>query len=264
MEVLKMRLSFFFKIFALIIFLQSPAWAHFLTLLTDDFYIKQPKKPFELKVMFTHPIEQGPHMPFGIEESAIICGASKNVLSFKSLNSQNTAYMSTLIQEKPAICQLYVKQKPYFEKTESRYIQQIAKGIFSHAGLEEGWDSPLGLPVEIIPQVKPFALYEGNTFKGRVLINGKPAENIEVEIEFWNSKGLKTPHEGFIPQVVKTDKEGYFEYTFPWAGLWGFSAITEAGVIKGENGKEYPLELDGVFWVKVYPKPMEKRSRKGK
>lgn len=260
-----MKICFFIiKVFTLIILFQSSTWAHFLTLLADEFYMTATRKPLELKVLFTHPIEQGPYMPFQIEESAVVCGGSKKVLTFKRVDSKNISYSTTLIQEKPAMCQIYVKQKPYFEKSEAKYIQQIAKGIFSHAGLEEGWDSSLNLPVEIIPLVKPFALYEGNTFKGRVLVNGKPAGNIEVEIEFWNSKGLKTPHEGFIPQVVKTDKEGYFEYTFPWAGLWGFSAITEAGVIKGENGKEYPLELDGVFWVKVYPKLMEKMPKRGR
>lgn len=257
-------IGFLCKIVLALFLLYSPTWAHFLTLLTDDFYITQAKRPLELRVMFTHPIEQGPHMPFQIEEGFFVCGDSKRSLAFKDISRKGILYGTTLSQEKPALCQLYIKPRPYFEKSEAKFIQQITKGIFSFLGLEEGWDSALGLPVEIIPQVKPFALYEGNIFKGRVLVNGQPAKNIEVEVEFWNDRNLKTPHEGFIPQVVKTDEEGFFEYNIPWAGLWGFSAITEGGTIRGEDGKEYPLELDGVFWVKVYPRPERKMPKKGR
>ena len=37
--------------------------------------------------------------------------------------------------------------------------------------------------IEIIPMIKPFALYAGNLFQGKVLHNGKPASNVEVEVE---------------------------------------------------------------------------------
>jgi len=229
--------------------------AHFLTLLTEDYFQAEPKGSVKVEILFTHPIEQGPHMSFKIEEKGLICGKEKLEVNLKE---KAPGYLATFQIKKPSLCQFYVKQAPYFEASESKFIQQIAKGIFSFYGIQEGWDEPLGLPVEIIPLVKPFALYEGNTFKGRVLIDGKPAPNVEVEVEFYNRSKLKPPHEGFIPQVVKTDENGYFEYTFPFPGLWGFSAITERGTLKGKDGKDHPHELDGVLWVKVYPRPKAK------
>ncbi|MEZ0343754.1 MAG: DUF4198 domain-containing protein [Caldimicrobium sp.] len=240
------------------------ALAHFLTIFSEDFYIQEPSKAVKIEILFTHPIEQGPHMPFSLSENAMICGEEKlflnlNKKELKPLKGvKGNSYILTFSSKKPSLCLFYVKQEPYFEASEGKFIQQIAKAVFSFYGLEEGWDKPLGLPVEIIPYVKPFALYEGNTFIGRVLIDGKPASNIEIEVEYYNTLGLKPPHAGFVPQVVKTDEDGFFSYTFPFPGLWGFSALTERGTIKGKDEKDYPLELDGVFWLKVYPKPKKR------
>lgn len=247
----------------IVFFFSSKAYAHFLTLLSDDFFISNPK-PVKVEVLFTHPIEQGPHMSFHIESSYITCSGVKKSLEFKERHLppvkgvKGKSYNTILNITEPSLCNVIVIQSPYFEKSEQKYIQQIAKGVFSFYGLEEGWDNPLGLPVEIVPLIKPFALYEGNTFKGRVLVDGKPASGIEIEVEFWNEKHFKVPHNGFLPQVIKSDDNGYFEFTFPWAGLWGFSVITEKGTFKSPNYGEHPLELDGVFWLKVYPKPKGK------
>ncbi|MGC8872613.1 MAG: DUF4198 domain-containing protein [Caldimicrobium sp.] len=257
------KLKFWILLLTFILGVSNNSSAHFLTLITEDFY-KSKQGQTKIEILFTHPIERGPHMAFEIMESALICGEEKHSLKFekkelKSLKGvKGNSYTGVFSIKKPSLCFFYVKQEPYFEASEGKFIQQTAKAIFSFYGLEEGWDKPLGLPVEIIPYVKPFALYEGNTFVGRVLVDGKPAANVEVEVEFLNLSGIKPPHEGFVPQVVKTDEEGYFIYTFPFPGLWGFSAITEKGGFKGKDGKEYPLEQDGVFWLKVYPKPRTK------
>lgn len=237
------------------------ALAHFLTIITDDFYIYEPKSPVKFKILFTHPIEQGPHMSFDLSESSLICGDEKHSIKFekkqlKSLKGTKGNSFEGLIYPKgPSLCLFYAKQEPYYEASEGKFIQQIAKAVISFHGLEEGWDRALNLPVEIIPYVKPFAIYEGNTFIGRVLIDGKPASDIEIEVEYYNTLGFTPPHAGFIPQVIKTDENGFFAYTFPFPGLWGFSAITQRATLKGKDGKDYPLELDGVFWLKVYPKP---------
>ena len=256
--------KFFFLVLLFMIGIYKKASAHFLTIITDDFYKAEPKGAFKLEILFTHPIEQGPHMPFDLSESALICGEERHSIKFekKALKPvkgvKGNSFEGLISPKKPSLCFFYFKQEPYFEASEGKFIQQIAKAIFSFYGLEEGWDKPLGLPVEIVPYVKPFALYEGNTFIGRVFIDGMPASEVEIEVEYYNTLGLNSPHSGFVPQVIKTDERGYFAYTFPFPGLWGFSAITERGKLKGKDGKDYPLELDGVFWVKVYPKPRKK------
>ena len=122
-------------------------------------------------------------------------------------------------------------------------------------GAEEGWDETVGLPAEIIPLTRPYGIWEGNTFRGLVLINGKPAPNLEVEVEYYNKDGkAHAPKDPFVTQVIKTDKNGIFTYTIPWAGWWGFSALGDGGTLK-KDGKSYPVELDAVIWIKAYPRP---------
>jgi len=48
----------------------------------------------------------------------------------------------------------------------------------------------------------------GNTFRGRVFITGEPASNIDVEVEHLNTKGIRTPADSFITQVLKIDENG--------------------------------------------------------
>ncbi len=249
--------------FLVILSSTSLAIAHFLVLVPDTDNVEGGKREVRLEARFTHPMEGGPNMTFEILDSgAFVRGEKVNlnwkkelIPSMKGSSKKVPMYTTILKITKPGVYQIYVDPKPYFEPSEEKYIKQITKVIIQTMGLEEGWDEPLGLKAEIIPLVKPFAIWEGNTFKGQVLINGKPAGNIEVEVEYLNTKGVKAPYESFITQVVKTDENGYFEYTIPWAGWWGFSALGDGGMVKGEDGKEYPLELDAVIWVKAYPKP---------
>ncbi|MDK2861183.1 MAG: nickel transport protein [Thermodesulfobacterium sp.] len=239
------------------------SYAHFVVLKPDTENVVDKKKPVRVEALFTHPMEGGPHMDFKIKKSELFEEGKRYpvewkveyIPSSKGSNKKVPKYVTNLSLNKPGLYQLYVDPEPYFEPAEGKYIQQITKVVFSAFGKEGGWDEPIGLKVEIIPLVKPFALWEGNLFKGRVLVDGKPAANVEVEVEYLNTQGFKAPYDSLITQVVKTDENGYFEYTLPWEGWWGFSAITEGGKIKGNDGKEYPLELDAVIWVKAYPKP---------
>ncbi len=248
-----------------ILFSTSLAKAHFLVLIPDSDNVESSKREVKIETRFTHPMEGGPNMVFKILDSGALVRGKKIELewkkrlipSMKGSSKKVPMYLTILKITKPGVYQVYVDPEPYFEPSEEKYIKQITKVLIQAFGLEEGWDTPIGLKAEIIPLVKPFAIWEGNTFKGQVLINGKPARNIEVEVEYLNTKNIKAPYESFITQVVKTDENGYFEYTIPWAGWWGFSALGDGGVIKGPNGKEYPLELDAVIWVKAYPKPKE-------
>ena len=140
-----------------------------------------------------------------------------------------------------------VSNKEYFEPSERRYIKQIAKVYIPLKGLEGRWERPLHLKAEIVPLSRPFWIVEGETFVGRVYINGKPARGVKVEVEYLNEKGIP---EELASQTLITNKDGYFFFSFPYAGWWGFSAIG----FGGRKGR-YPIELDAVLWVKVLPKP---------
>ena len=239
------------------------ASAHFVLLIPENDIISGKKRSVSLNTWFSHPMEGGPHMEYEIIDSGAVINGEKIPLKWKKKlipamkgsNKKAPLYKTNFRIKRPGVYQFYVEPAPYFEPAEGKFIKQITKVYVQAFGLEEGWDEPIGLQAEIIPLTRPFGIWEGNTFKGLVLINGKPAKNIEVEIEYYNTKNIKVPADAFITQVVKTDKNGYFEYTIPWAGWWGFAALGDGGTLRYKDGKEYPLELDAVLWIKAYPKP---------
>lgn len=143
-------------------------------------------------------MEGGPNMYFEILDSGgFIRGErinfdwKKNNTFYEGNSKKVPMYITTLKITKPGVYKIYVDPKPYFEPSQKKYIKQITKVIIQAMGLEEGWDEPAGLKAEIVSLVKPFAIWEGNTFRGQVLIDGKPAKNIEVEVEYLNTNGVK-------------------------------------------------------------------------
>ena len=118
-------------------------------------------------------------------------------------------------------------------------------------GDDTGWDLPLGLTTEIVPLLRPFGNYAGNSFTGQVLLKGKPVPDCEVEVELYNRDGkVKAPSEYHITQVIKTDSNGVFTFTCPLPGWWGFAALNSADyTLKGPNGMDKEVELGAVLWI---------------
>ncbi len=235
----------------MILFMGIFANAHFLTTIPSSDYVSE-KKDSNLKmdVMFIHPFEQtGMTMekPIGVflesKENPLVLVETKKL--------EHKAWSTNYQIKKPGIYKFFTEPQPYFEPAEEKFISHVPKLMISAFGVEEGWDTPLGLKYEIIPMVKPFGLYSGNIFKGKVLHDGKPASNVEVEVELYNEFGLKAPTDAHITQVVKTDDNGVFSFVMNHKGWWGFAALIEEGE-KEFEGKKYPIENGALLWIKAY------------
>lgn len=244
-------------IFLITLFANS--FAHFgMIIPSTDIVEEKEKANINLKILFAHPFE-GKTMDmekpqeFGVfyKGEKIILNENLKEKVFKLYGDEKGSkgwYLNYQIK-KPGDYIFYCIPKPYFEKLEDKYIIHYAKVIVNGFGLQEGWDKEIGLKVEIIPLVRPYGLYTGNTFYGIVKLNGKEVPFCNVEIEYFNEKGnQKAPYSPFITQVIKTDKNGIFYYSFPKSGWYGFSAICNDE--KKINGKE--VEIAGVLWIKVY------------
>lgn len=139
---------------------------------------------------------------------------------------------------------------PYFDPEEDRFIIHYTKTVVAAFGDEEGWDVPLGLKMEIIPLIRPFANYSGNIFQGRVLLDGKPVPGAEVEVEYYNRDDVyTTPNVYFMTQVIKTDENGVFTYCAPWPGWWGFAALKTDRKKMEHQGALKDVELGAVIWM---------------
>ncbi|WP_456426658.1 DUF4198 domain-containing protein [Desulfurobacterium sp.] len=253
---------------AAFISMTAAANAHFLLLKPNtDMIGEGQSRVLKIEAKFTHPMEGGPNMPFRIVDSGAVINGKKYRLHWKKImipamkgsSKKVPMYETTFKIRRPGVYQFYVNPTPYYEPAEQKFIKQITKVYVESFGLEDGWDKPIGLQAEIVPLTRPFGIWEGNTFRGRAYLNGKPLANADVEVEYLNTKNVKVPADPFVTQVVKTDKNGYFEYTIPWAGWWGFSVLGYGGKLKYKDGKYYPVELDSIVWVKAYPKPREVR-----
>lgn len=239
------------KIATLTLGLSLFANAHFLTFMSNTDNVSNPKQTkVDLDISFIHPFEQ---TGMTMEKPEVFVNNKENKLVLKETKKlEHKAWNSSYDIKTPGVYKFFVQPQPYFEPAEEKFISHVPKLIVSSFGLEDGWDEPLGLKYEIIPMTKPFALYSGNLFQGKVLHNGKPAANTEVEVELYNEFGLKAASDAHITQVVKTDDNGVFSFVMNHKGWWGFAALIEEGELKHSDGKMYPIENGALIWVKAY------------
>ncbi len=225
--------------------------AHFLTFMSNTDNVSNPKQTkVDLDISFIHPFEQTGMI---MEKPEVFVNSKNNKLNLtQTTKLDHKAWSSSYDIKTPGVYKFFVQPQPYFEPAEEKFISHVPKLIVSSFGLEDGWDESLGLKYEIIPMTKPFALYSGNLFQGKVLHDGKPAANTEVEVELYNEFGLKAPSDAHITQVVKTDENGVFSFVMNHKGWWGFAALIEEGELKHSDGEMYPIENGALIWVKAY------------
>jgi len=258
---------------AVILIFSVPAFAHFQMIYTEESALEKGKE-INLKLVFTHPFEAGHTMDIGKDEKGVIHppksfgvmrkGKKKDLLStlktidFTSLSNTGKAYEASYKLRGMGDYVFYFDPAPYYEASEDIYIEHVTKMIVNVAGAPTDWDAEVGLPVEIVPLDKPYALWVGNVFRGVVKCNGKPVPDIEIEVEYMNHDihgnafvkraKVKAPQDAFITQTIKADSNGVFTFGIPRAGWWGFAALG-AGGDRTYKGKE--LSQDAVIWVQA-------------
>lgn len=249
----------FFRTLLVTLLMLTPAslsWAHFGVIIpSDDIVSKEDSKKIELQVKFIHPFE-GQYMEmarpkaFGVmvngEKHDLLPALKKKMV--KGFSTWEAAYRI----RRPGDHVFYVEPAPYWEPAEESFIIHYSKVIVDALELETGWDAEVGLKTEIVPLTRPYGLWAGNVFQGIVKVDGKPVPYAEVEVEYYNEGGkIKPPAEPYITQAVKADKNGVFTYAMPIAGWWGFAALNTADFKLKHKGKEYPVEIGAVIWVKT-------------
>ena len=240
--------------------------AHFGTIVpSDDIITQSDNKTITVEAKFIHPMElhymemEKPKQ-FGVLHK----GKKKDLLSTLTAakgkspdQAQEFTFWKTDYKiRRPGDYTFYMEPVPYWEPAEDLFIVHYTKVCVNALGLEEGWDEPVGLETEIVPLTRPYGLWTGNIFTGRVLLDGKPVPNAEVEIEYLNETPgnvsmVIPPSDPFVTQVVKADQNGVFSYAMPKSGWWGFSALNEADWKLKHKGEEKAVEIGAVYWVKT-------------
>lgn len=222
--------------------------AHFLALIPSTDNINNTSSTISFDIMFIHPYEQT-GMEMEKPKGFFLKDEKLTLLSKTKFNHKS--WQSNYIFKKPGVYSFYVKPEPYFDVNEEKFISHVPKVIVSAFGREDGWDEVIGLKYEIIPLVKPFGVFKGNLFQGKVLREGKAVPNIKIEVELYNTFGLKAVTDSHITQIVKTGPNGIFSFVMNHKGWWGFAALIDEGE-KEHEGKMYPVENGALLWIKAY------------
>ncbi|NLS95617.1 MAG: DUF4198 domain-containing protein [Planctomycetaceae bacterium] len=236
----------------------APAWAHFQVVIPSrDVFSPEDGRTVELQILFTHPMENGPVMEMGPpKQFGVLAGGERvellDQLQEKSVDGK-TAYSCSAKLRRPGDHVFYLEPAPYWEPGEKKMIVHYTKVVVDFLGAETGWDSLVGLPVEIEPLVRPYGLWAGNTFRGIVRRDGKPVPFATIEVEYLNAgETVAIPNHAFATQTVKADAQGVFSYSMPRAGWWGFAALVDGDQpMTAPTGQQVDVELGGLIWVKT-------------
>ncbi len=234
----------------------SQAHAHFGVIMpSDDIVSKGDGKKINLQIKFMHPFE-GQYMEMDRPKAfgVVVNGTRHDLLpalkrkTVRGFSTWEAAYRI----KRPGDYVFFVEPAPYWEPAEETFIVHYTKVIVDALEMEKGWDTEVGLKTEIVPLTRPYGIWAGNVFQGIVKVDGRPVPYAEVEVEYYNEGGdIKAPAGPYITQVIKADKNGVFTYAMPRAGWWGFAALSTADFKLKHRGKEYPVEIGAVLWVRT-------------
>lgn len=233
----------------------GPARAHFGALIPDnDIVSTDSPKTILIEAMFLHPMEgQFMQMERPAAFGVLVRGKREDLsagLTERKMKGRST-WTARYAVKKPGDHIFFFEPLPYWEPAEESFIVHYTKVVVGAFGLQDGWDTEVGLRTEIVPLTRPYGLWTGNVFTGIVKVQGKPVPFAEVEVEYLNREGLVPPADPFITQVVRADGNGVFTYAMPREGWWGFAALTEDSVKMEKDGRQYPVEMGAVIWVRT-------------
>jgi len=236
------------------IFLTTVLYAHFQVILPTNDVVTNTKIQ-KIDLSFMHPFEQTYMQMIKPNNFGYFLDGKKIDLTDKLKSEKKDAFQTwsytTKFKEMGDYI-FFVDPKPYFEQSEGKFIRHLTKTIIDVHNAAEGWDSNVGLKAEIVPLTRPYSLYKGNIFSVTVLYKNKPVPYAEIEIEYFNNTKKTAPTDSHITQVIKADKNGVFHYAIPYKGWWGFAALIDDDETISKDGKEYPIELGALIWVKAY------------
>ena len=239
--------------------LATPAYAHFGLVLPESSMIAQEDgRSVDVTFAFVHPFEQY-GMPLVPPATVSVHADGTTTDLTDSLTPaplfDEPAFTAEVPLSRPGAYTIAMTPQPYWEPAEDAFIIHYTKTVMGVFGDESGWDTPLGLPVEITPLTRPFGLWQGNVFQGVVRQDGAPVPGAVVEVEHWNTGGTTAPSDLMITQTILADANGVFTSAPPGPGWWGFAALIEADYTLEHEGTAKPVELGGVLWVEVLPWP---------
>ncbi len=142
-----------------------------------------------------------------------------------------------------------------WSKHDSTFTETTVRTVI-HQGLSRGWETPLGLPLEIVPLNQPYGLLPGDAFRLELLFEGKPLTNAKIYAEKYHNPPLKKPYpsEVLLTRTSRTDRNGIASINLHSAGWWVLFALHELDDISKDD-KSGVATLQDAVWVYVDEMP---------
>ncbi|HYD45730.1 MAG TPA: DUF4198 domain-containing protein [Phenylobacterium sp.] len=105
---------------------------------------------------------------------------------------------------------------------------------------------PTGVGLELQPVTHPTDLYAGEAAKFRLLMDGKPAADVEVTV----APGGVRYRDDRGEMTLKTDAAGEFSVTWPTAGFWWLEASSRGGQASIPNAQRSAMYVATVEVLK--------------
>lgn len=112
------------------------------------------------------------------------------------------------------------KDKGTSDKNAREFYSRYAKTLIQVGDkMDDSFKKRIGFPLEIIPQMHPYAINSEATMQVLVLFNGKPLKDTMVKV--WH----KNSDESVEPLNLQTDASGMVSLTIVPDGKWMFSTV---------------------------------------
>lgn len=179
----------------------------------------------------------------------------------ETLYLKTRAWAANVAIERPGLYQFITETRPRFDTGRRCFEQQYVKSILPVHGIEDGWERPAGLRLEILPLTRPFGLSAGAVFSGRAVGPEGPLAHARVYMDRVRTEKKPAPALWQHDLEGRTDSDGRFVLTPDAPGWWCCVVEVEGQPLKGPDGQPTPLILGSVLWLYVDAPAQTEKAR---
>lgn len=169
----------------------------------------------------------------------------------ESLYLDTKAWGANVAIDQPGLYQFITETRPRLNAERQCFEQQYVKSILPVCGVEEGWERPAGLRLEILPLTRPFGLTAGSSFTGKALGPDGPLVNARVYMDRIRTEKKTGPLPWQHDLEARTDANGQFTFIPGAPGWWCCVVEVPGQPLKGPDGQPTSLILGSVLWLYV-------------
>lgn len=138
-----------------------------------------------------------------------------------------------------------------WSKHDSTFTETTVRTVI-HQGLSRGWETPLGLPLEIVPLNQPYGLLPGDSFRVELLLDGEPLTDAKIYAEKYYDPPLQKPYpsESLLTRTARTDRNGIANINLHSPGWWVLFTLHELDDME-KDGQSGVATLQDAVWVYV-------------